>query len=156
MATPKATPDYTELRNVAAPVGNDPKLQPLSDYIFVAGLPDPGNAGLQGLFGWAPESLFADDGGTVIKPNSMPPKSKGRWHRVFDGALSVKWFGAKGNGSADDTKAIQAAVLAATVSKKPGVYFSPGRYRLSQAIELTADDFTLSGTAGAVLVLEPS
>ena len=152
----RGVPSYSELRKLAAPVVPKIKSEPLCDYIFVAGWPDPLSSGLQGFFSWRPESVFPDDGGVVIKPDATAPKSKGRWHRDVEGPFSVKWFGAKGNGSADDTKAIQSAVDAATVSRRPGVYFPAGHYRISRAIELSTDDFTLSGSPGAVLVLEPA
>jgi Pectate lyase superfamily protein len=46
------------------------------------------------------------DGGTAI-PSSA---SNGRWRRIYSGALNVRWFGAIGNGIADDTNAIQGAL----------------------------------------------
>jgi hypothetical protein len=90
MAMPKSVDNYLELRQIAPP--------PDHEYVFIAGLPDPENSGLQGFFEWRPHSLAADNDGTVLKPLALPTHSKGRWHRVFDGAISVKWFGAKGDG----------------------------------------------------------
>ncbi len=43
---------------------------------------------------WPP----GEDGGLVIRPNSLQPTQPGRWRRTFEAALSVKWFGAKGDG----------------------------------------------------------
>ena len=85
MATPKCAPDYHELRKVAPP-------GPDCEYVFVSGFPDPENSGLQGFFEWRPHSLAADNGGTTIRPIALQPADKGRWHRVFDGPISVKWF----------------------------------------------------------------
>lgn len=50
------------------------------------------------------DTTSADNGGTIIVDASGR-----RWKRVFDGAVSVKWFGAVGNGVVDDTSAIRAA-----------------------------------------------
>ncbi len=39
-----------------------------------------------------------EDGGLVIKPNGRQPAQPGRWRRMFEADVSVKWFGAKGDG----------------------------------------------------------
>jgi hypothetical protein len=60
-----------------------------------------------------------EDGGIVIRPNGLQPSDAGRWRRVYDGPINVKWFGAQGNatrvgmGGSIDTAAIQNAVNAA-------------------------------------------
>lgn len=51
------------------------------------------------------DTTTADNGGTVIVDASGR-----RWKRSFAGQLDVKWFGALGNGSADDAPPIQAAI----------------------------------------------
>lgn len=61
------------------------------------------------------------------------------------GIVSVKDYGAKGNGSTDDTAAIQAAVAAAFGSPPNGsnssansvLYFPPGNYQISSPIVFT-------------------
>lgn len=60
----------------------------------------------------------ADNGGTVIVDGS------GRsWERVFDGAVNVKWFGAVGDGVANDTAAIQAAInTSSAIDASTGTY----------------------------------
>src|SRR5262249_22522257 len=93
MPAPKCVADYHELQHL------DPHLFASLDscYVFIAGSPDPTNSGLQGFFVWRRESSDAADGGTVIESHALSAPSKGRWHRVFDGPISVKWFGAKGD-----------------------------------------------------------
>jgi hypothetical protein len=91
-----------------------------------------------GVFAWvATASPPADNGGTII----VPPQGGGYWQRVFSGAHDVKWFGAKGDNSTDDTAAIQAAINAAhaliTGSNPQGgadVLIPTGYYRVSTSL----------------------
>ena len=55
------------------------------------------------------DTTSLDNGGTIIVANNGK-----RWKRLFDGAVNVKWFGAVGDGVADDTAALNkwAAALA--------------------------------------------
>ena len=64
-------------------------------------------------------------------------------------------YGATGNGTTDDTKAIQAAINA--VAATGGiVYFPPGTYNLSTDLLLTAPGVTLQGAGmNATLLLAP-
>lgn len=81
----------------------------------------------------------ADDGGTVIVDASGR-----RWKRVFDGPVSIKWFGAKGDGVTDDTAAIQAALNAARTEAAPfaiqtkyrgiDLHAPMGRYRMTAGV----------------------
>jgi hypothetical protein len=131
VSTPKCVDNYEQLRNVALPSSPSHSTHlSTCDYIFVAGLPDPRISRLQGFFEWRPHSLDADNGGTAIKPNALSAQSKGRWHRVFDGAISVHWFGAQGDGKHDDTPNIQAAIYAAAGQAISGgaLYLPPGTY----------------------------
>jgi hypothetical protein len=88
--------------------------------LTVLGYYAPGDGG-GGSFYWDASATELDNGGTTIAPASSP--ATGRWKRLVDGPLSVKWFGAKGN-AFDDTAAIRAAVDvgAGTVTLPPGVY----------------------------------
>src|SRR5205823_2301496 len=69
------------------------------------------------------------DGGTVIQATGV---TTGRWIRIFAGPLSVKWFGAKGDASTDDTTAIQRAIQAlpsGSTYNGGTIWFPPGDYR---------------------------
>jgi len=57
-------------------------------------------------------------------------------------SVSVKDFGAKGDGTTDDTAAIQAAFDASEVSKS-ALYFPPGSYKISSSVTL---DLRVSGS----------
>jgi hypothetical protein len=89
----------------------------------------PGDGG-GGEFYWDASSAEPDNGGTIIIPASNP--ATGRWKRLVEGPLSVKWFGAKGD-AVDDTAAIKAAigVGAGTVT------FPPGAYRVTRTITIS-------------------
>jgi hypothetical protein len=72
----------------------------------VAGYHAPGDGG-GGMFVWQPGVTDKPDGGLVVGP--VRTGQPGRWRRVHDGPISVRMFGAKGDGSTDDTAAIQTA-----------------------------------------------
>ena len=87
-----------------------------------------------GTFYYDAAARNQDNGATVIRSDS----TKGRFVRdCEENYVNVKWFGAKGDGSTDDTAAIQAAIDAlpgggGTVSL-PG-----GTYNISSATEMRA------------------
>jgi len=78
-----------------------------------------------GLFYWSTSSIT--DNGTKF----------GNWWRLYDesAGLNVCWFGAKGDGTTDDTGPIQAAVNAAVVGGK--VYFPPRPFSSSKFYKTT-------------------
>lgn len=71
------------------------------------------------------DTTSADNGGTIIVDASGR-----RWYRETGGVpYSVRWFGAKGDGTTDDTTAIQA-----TLTFGLDVTFPPGSYNVSAAL----------------------
>ena len=100
-----------------------------------------------GTFLWNGTSTAADDGGLVIKPASV--SGPGRWKRQLVGSVfNVKWWGARGNGAANDTAPIQAATNAAVDAG-----FANASYGLGRACVLFPGGNYLSGgllAAGAV------
>lgn len=87
-------------------------------HATLSGYHAPGDGG-EGLFVYDRNNRDADDGGTVIEPDT----GKGRWVRAFSGPVNIRWFGARGDGVTDDRAAIDAA-LAASLS----VYVPAGTY----------------------------
>lgn len=64
--------------------------------------------------------------------------------RVFD---AVQDFGAKADGQADDTAAVQAAIDAARQAGRGAIAYLPtGRYLLSQTLSVTGRDYTVGGS----------
>jgi len=87
-------PTMIDLRQQTTMTGSGPFAALLLGY-YVSG--DGGG----GLFYWDSVSTLADDGGTIVQPGSGPPSTlnpatAGRWIRVHDGHVSVRWFGAHG------------------------------------------------------------
>lgn len=96
----------------------------------------------------------------VLKLNNVPIKDsdvdnvliikvKGNYYeRVYDEGVSVKWFGAKGDGIADDTQAIQKAINAVSnlypiINMTGGnwqgggkVYLPKGKYKITKTLVL--------------------
>lgn len=94
---------------------------PTGTQVSVAGYYTPSDGG-GGLFYFSSGSSASDDGGTVIQPTS----GSGRWLRSFSGIVNVRWFGAKGDASNDDTTNMQAAHDLGVP-----VFYPIGRYKFS-------------------------
>src|SRR5256885_12656293 len=91
--------------------------------LLLLGYNTPGDGG-GGSFYWHGASTERDNVGTIIAPDTSLPA--GRWKRLIEGPLSVRWFGARGDGVApDETSAVQAAIDAAIGVK--GTVLFPAR-----------------------------
>lgn len=82
-----------------------------------------------GIFWWDSASATADNGGTIISPDSAP--ASGRWKRLYSGPANVRWFGAKGDGVTNDVSAFSSAI-----STAKEVYMPPGNYLLGGGLTL--------------------
>lgn len=111
----------------------DASLLSNKDVYFVSGYYSSGDGG-GGEFYWDSTSTQTDDGGITI---SLDSGSTGRFKRVWDWPLNVRWFGAKGDGVQDDTTYIQNALDAA----KGDNATADNRYIFSAFIPLTEDGF---------------
>jgi hypothetical protein len=125
--------------------------------LCVLGYHEPGDGG-GGTFYWDAGSFEPDNAGTIIAPE--PTKPFGRWKRLIDGPLSVKWFGATGKRDGNDHAAIQAAVDALP-SSGGTVSFPPGSYLICAPVVVSgAKRFSLIGygaelrTMGEIYALE--
>jgi Pectate lyase superfamily protein len=114
----------------------------LGAHVVIAkGCVTPGDNG-GGLFYWTSSITEPDNGGTVIAPklplcNNPPPPNNGRWIRIYDGPVDVRWFGARGDGSTDDTIAIQLALDHVRI-KGGTLYLPPGRYIITSTLDAGA------------------
>lgn len=99
---------------------------------FVEGYYTQGDGG-GGPFYWSSASTATDDGGSVIKPTSNA--GAGRWLRIVTGPIDVKWFGAKGDNSTDNSTALAAWLASAAVYG--ALYISDGSYAYSTPLVYT-------------------
>lgn len=89
-----------------------------------------------GRFRWSAGSSTADNNGTVFQPTA----GGGRWVRIIDGGLvNARWFGAKGDNTADDTEAIQRAIDAGVyglfgIKSGTFAYLPAGAYRITSTL----------------------
>ena len=109
------------------------------------------DAGREGLFRADPaDGSSADDSAMTLVTASGT-----RLRRVIDGrSLNARWFGARGNGSADDGPALQKAidyVLANDIAPRT-LYLPAGTYRISQPLLIAR--FTGTGYRQASISLE--
>lgn len=108
--------------------------------------------GQEGLFRLdETDNTSSDNSGTVLVT-----KSGKRYKRIIENEVNIRWFGAKGDGIADDKMAIQRAInYTKTLSAKAGgnyritVVFPAGFYYLSSPIDVTnTNGIWLKGSSG--------
>lgn len=116
------------------------------------------------------QKISADPSVVVLGPTDIVPVIQGGLNKkaivsqftsasIFD-ALSVKSFGAVGNGIADDTAAINACIAAAIAGGTPGytggalpVYIPTGKYKLTDELVLNTKALTIFGDGMAATQL---
>jgi len=103
-----------------------------------------------GTFFWDASSTDTANDGTIIQATGVVT---GRWIRVYDDAVSVKWFGAKGDGSTDDTTAIQAAIDAVETAGGGAVYIPAGTYKITSALEISQKYTSIYGEGGSASLI---
>jgi hypothetical protein len=125
-------------------------LPPVSgEVVTVAGynvVGDGGGGQFYGVTG-APAGTYVDNGGTIILPTGGDGSAA--WLRVYDGNLNVKWFGAVGDGVADDAAAIQLAVDALPTDGT--LEFPQGTYVLTSS-STTTSAVVFAGKSGITLL----
>lgn len=78
----------------------------------------------------------------VLPGGTTTPRTLGA---LFNDWITVKDFGAIGNGSADDTIAIQAAITAAQVAGGGTIYIPAGRYNVTATLTISSPNVRLVG-----------
>lgn len=105
------------------PFSNYAQLRTYSGNATQVRITDPGIAGFFYLDG-VTTTTTEDNGGIVICAPSVGAK---RWKRVFEGAVNVRWFGAKGLVTESAHIAIQKAIDYCVINKK-NLYLPNGIY----------------------------
>lgn len=99
------------------------------------------------------EGFLGDNEGTILKPDYGTYNGIGRWIRQEQSMVSVRWFGAKGDGTTDDTDAIQSTINYCRTFKNI-VHIPQGDYKVSNQFTVPS---TLTGVAfGACLDIKTS
>lgn len=106
-----------------------------NDHCHVLGYTTPGDCG-GGEFYWDSTSTADDNGGTIF---SSTGASTGRWKRLYCGAIYPTWFGAKGDGSTDDT-----AILSYCLNNFPEINLDERNFKVS-SISITYDTSIKNG-----------
>lgn len=87
--------------------------------------------GQQGFFQYDPRDTRSNDNGGTI----LVSRTGLRFKRITEESiLNVSWFGAKGNGSADDTAAIQRTIEAANAEGGGVIFLPKGNYLITAAL----------------------
>jgi hypothetical protein len=120
-----------------------------NDSITVLGYSNEGDGG-SGTFFWDASSTATDNGGTIIQATGVVT---GRWIRVHESSINVKWFGATGDGSTDDTTSIQAAIDAVETDGGGAVYIPAGTYKTTSALEISQRYVSIYGEGGSASII---
>ncbi|MBN2447661.1 MAG: hypothetical protein JXO22_13085 [Phycisphaerae bacterium] len=92
---------------------------------------------------WASGDSTTENVGTVVGASVV-----GRWKRLYSGPLNARWFGATGNGTTDDSVALQAWLNAIPLG---GEGFLPlGTYRVTQPLIMNTRDCKVSGEGSGI------
>ena len=91
---------------------------------------DAGGGYFKYVTGAAP-GTYTDDDGITILPSSSDGSTA--WIRIYNGPISVLWFGADNSGSNDCSTSVGNAIDTA-VSKTQAIYFPSGNYRFDSQI----------------------
>ncbi|MCL4638292.1 MAG: glycosyl hydrolase family 28-related protein [Pseudosphingobacterium sp.] len=105
-----------------------------------------------GDFLWDANNTTADNAGTIFQVNGVVT---GRWVRIYSGPLNVRWFGVQGNGTTDDTAALQHCFQ--VTPSRHAIYFPRGTYIIdSAAILLKGKNNVEIFGDGVASILRPS
>jgi len=115
----------------------------LTGYTLVTGYLAPGDGGGGNYYYDSADTTSADNGGTIIVA-----ADSARWKLQATSVVSANQFGATGDGSTDDTVAIQAAIDT-LISTNQRLSFDSGTYKITSTLTIgdgtTTTPSTLNG-----------
>jgi hypothetical protein len=126
------------------------KTKGASNPFYVSAYATLGDGG-EGMFIRATaDTTSADNGGTIIVDACGQ-----RWYRQTgaDTSLSVRWFGARGDGTTNDSPAFAAAVAVADASGGGRIYIPEGQYRLNATVVACASNVSFEGDGVSSVIL---
>jgi nitrous oxidase accessory protein NosD len=116
----------------------------VGDIVEVAGYYSVNDGG-HGKYEIVAAATGTDDGGSFIDLDTLQAKA------IFEGAINVKRFGVTGDGTADDTSKIQAAIAAqsseGTITCVTGETYLITSFSISKKININLNGATLKGAA---------
>jgi len=139
--SPNYPTNYQTIANLrsAAPQAN--QFANVEGYYAVG---DGGGGQFYGVTGGS----YTDNGGTIIT-TGLGVTATSAWVRIYNGSVDIKWFGAVGNGSHDDTASIQSAINTGVGQ----IFFSPGTYMVGAAgLTGHANQYWLGAGANATFI----
>lgn len=118
------------------------------DVVHLLGRTSAGD-GAEGLYYWVSGDQSSNvttdeittgqgDGGIWVAPATDRTGASGAWKRANIDHVSVKWYGAVGDNTADDTDAVQAAIAGANSVSSKTVYFPAGTYKCDEQLILNS------------------
>jgi len=125
-----------------------------------------GNAVLTGA--GAPAATLGTDGDYYVDQTAYPatvtlygPKISGAWPSAGvtlsgDYTANVRAYGAKGDGTTDDTAALQQASAVIAAAGSGTLYIPPGTYATTGIVLQNMTGFTVRGDRGAILTILPN
>ena len=136
------------------------------DTVWVSGYhtKDDGAFG-SNIFRWNSTSTEDDNSGTIIKLDGV---ATGRYELQYDGAINVKWFGARGSDTItdgthydyNDAPSIQAAIDFANSKQSEtigaSVYIPAGKYPIKEPIYTTIGLKLIGDGATGLVSIDPS
>ncbi|MDL9978735.1 glycosyl hydrolase family 28-related protein [Microbacterium sp. ASV49] len=124
----------------------------------VADQPTPGATGRRAFLGRAAVSGVAAAAallpvvGTAAPAVAAQPAAKSTDPKGTHAVYNVQDFGAKGNGTADDTTAIQSAINAAQAAGGGTVYLPSGTYKTTATLIVTGAKMTVEGEGASSII----
>jgi hypothetical protein len=94
-----------------------------------------------GEFYWDSLSVLADNGGTIFQVSGV---TTGRWIRKVNNSINVRWFGAKGDNTFDDTVIIQTVIDYCQLNSLI-VLFGDGVFLTTASLIVNKDNTTIEG-----------
>jgi hypothetical protein len=137
----------TQSQNYATLAAIEPSARYNNKLVYVASRATDGDGG-EGWWRFDAASSATANAGTILAPDV----GSGRWIRQYTGAVLAEWFGARGNGTTDDTVAIQAALTMLRLAGGGTMYLLPDRtYSISAPLLVGSGTWVKGGGWTTVL-----